>query len=229
MPAVLKSLPPRRTPERVALAEAIAEHAKAISKLSRLKAALNADSLYGDDGALRKFERAEEKFKEAKANESHHLAAVAIGEASAEQNPVKLAEHALAEAQSRLDGARKTLRALEDQLKATEIEIKSANDDLNKAARDVMRDEAAATIARILAEATALQEQLGVKRVILRFLNNECFGGGARELAEPIADYLAAPAFPAEWNNKTQQHPTLEPWLRAREALSTNADAILPV
>jgi DNA repair exonuclease SbcCD ATPase subunit len=227
MPAVLKSLPPRRTQARETLASAIAEHAKAISKLSRLKAALNADSLYGDDGALRKFERAEAVFEEAKAIESHHLAAVALGEATAEQNPVKLAERSLAEAQSRLDGARKTLRALEDQLKATETELKSADDDLDEAVRNVMRDEAAETIDRILAEAAALQEQLGVKRAILRFLNAECFDG-ARELAQPIADFLAAPLFPHEFNGRSKDHPALGPWHTAREALKQNADVPLP-
>jgi hypothetical protein len=227
MSAQLKSVPPRRTEARERLAEAIAADAKAISQLSRLKAAFDENSLYGDDGALRAFERAETTLEEAKASESHHLAAVALGEATDDANPVKLAEHALAEAQSRLDGARKTYRALEHQLKAAETELKSADDDVGKAVRGVLLDEGSATIDKMLVEATEMQAELGARRAVLLFLNRICFDG-ARELSKPINDYLAAPPFPAEWNDKTHQHPALAPWNQTHEALQLDADAPLP-
>jgi hypothetical protein len=228
MSALLKSVPPRRTEAREALAEAIAAHAKAARQPARLKAALNANSLYGDDGALRAFERAEIALKEAKASESHYLAAVALGEATDDANPVMIATAAVEKANAHLESARKIRAAIENQLKVAESELQSTKSELDAAIRSVMRDEGSATIDKMLVEATEMQAELGAKRAVLLFLNRTCFDG-ARELSKPINDYLAAPAFPAEWNDKTQQHPALARWLRAREALATNADAILPV
>jgi hypothetical protein len=231
MSALLKSVPPRRTEARETLAGAIIEHAKAARQPTRLKAAIENtnDLLYGDDGALRAAEKANAALAEAKANESHHLAAVALGEATADGDPVIIATAAVEKANAHLDSARKTRAAIEEQLKVAESELQFAKGELDVAVRTVMRDEAGSTIDRILIEAAALQAELGAKRATLSFLKSFCFSLHERELAKPIEDFLAAPAYPWEFNRKTSEHPALETWRQTRQALATDADAPLPI
>jgi predicted nucleic acid-binding Zn-ribbon protein len=227
----LKSVPPRRTEARETLDEAIERHAAAQRQLTRLKTALDRAeaALYGEGGAMHAAERAEAALKEAKANESHHLAAVALGDATEDANPTKAAERAVAEAQSRLDTTSRTKGALKEQLKAAESELPYVKDALDKAVRAVFKSEAAAIVDTTLREAAALQEQLGAKRIVLRFFERSCFSSHERELAKPIEDFLAAPTYPWEFNRKRDEHPALEPWRAAHEALRQNADAPLPI
>jgi hypothetical protein len=220
---------PPRSAEREALAEAIARRDAATTRLARLKAALDANPLYGDDGAIRAHEKAEAALTEARAGEGSYLAAVAIGEASGDSNPVLGVERALAEAQSRLDVVRKTHRALEDQVESTETEIKSAKDDRDKCVRAVLRDEASGVIETMLQQAAALQEQLSAKRALLSFLRSEAFEWRDRELAKPIDDFLAAPAHPREFDGTMGSHPACEPWKAAVAALAADPDAPLPI
>ena len=185
--------------------------------------------MYGDAGALRAFERAETALEEANANEGHHLAAVALGEATADGNPVMIATAAVEKANAHLDTTRKTRAAIEEQLKVVENELQYAKGELDAAVRTVMRDEGSAIIDSILVEATALQEQLGAKRATLSFLKSACFSSHERELAKPIEDFLAAPTYPWEFNGRKNEHPALERWHAAREALRQDASAPLPI
>jgi hypothetical protein len=220
-------LPPR-SPEREALAEAIERHRNATVRLAKLKAAHKRaeDDLYGADGAIRTFDKAEIALKEAKANESKHLAAVATGEADGDE--VKTAELALAEADARWTKARKTRDGLKAEIEATEREIISLWDRRDKALRAVLRAEAADFISALMQQTRSLQEQIGANRAVLMLLNGATFGDD-REAKQPVVDYLAAPAHPAEWNYKVDKHPALAPWFAALEALGQDADAPLPV
>jgi hypothetical protein len=138
-----------------------------------------------------------------------------------------IATAAVEKANAHLESARKIRAATENQLKVAESELETTKGELDAAVRAVLCDEGSATIDKMLAEATEMQAELGAKRAVLLFLNRTCFDG-ARELSKPINDYLAAPAFPAEWNDKTRQHPALVAWNQSREALRLDADAPLP-
>ena len=231
MSALLKSVRPCRTEARERLAEAIERHTATQRQIARLNAALEAAAraLYGDNGVIGAAERAEIALKEAKANEDYHLAAVAIGEVTAEANPVKIAERAAAEAEARLDTARRTQDALNKQVKAAERDLDSPNTELEQCVRVVMRSEATALIDAILREAAALQAELGAKRALLSFLSGEVFEWNERELRQPVTDFMTAPAYPWEWNGRSKEHPALAPWHQAREALRQSADAPLPI
>jgi hypothetical protein len=225
---VSQTLP--RTPEREALANKIAEHAKAALQPARLKAAIEHtnDLLYGDEGAIRAAEKAKAALEEAEANEGHHLAAVALGEATTDGDPVMIATAAVKNATAHVDSTRKIRAALEEQLKVAESELQSTKSELDAAIGTVLRDEASGTVDKILIEAAALQEQLGAKRAELSFLQNECFEWNAEQRLR-IREFLAAPAYPWEFNRKTREHPALEPWRQACEALRHDADAPLPI
>jgi hypothetical protein len=227
----LRSVPPSRSPDRQRLAEAIEHHATAQRRLAAIRAASehSADLLYGENGAIDASKLADVALEEAKKDESRHLAAVAIGEADADAdaNPVKAALAAVEKAHAALDAARKTKNALEDQQLAADAELVSAKRVLDECISTVLRSEAGAVIDRTLREAAGLQADLGAKRATLSFLKS-AFSWQERELAKPIHDFLAAPAYPWEWNNKISEHPAIAPWARAREALARDADAALP-
>jgi chromosome segregation ATPase len=232
MPATqLKTVPPSRSPERGALAEAIERHAAATAQLARLKMALEASegALYGDGGATRAVDRAEEQLKEAKANEPRHLAAVALGEATDDADPIRAAERALTEAQAQLDRARKTRDALTAEASDATSELDQAKRKIDDAIRDVFASEAGAAISSTLCEAAALQEQLGAKRLVLSFLREACFETWPpNDQLKPIENFLFAPPYPLEASSATRAHPSLAPWRLAQEALRTDADAPLP-
>jgi len=228
----LKTVPPSRSPEREALAEAIERRDAIAAHLARLNAALEQSegSLYGDGGVMRAVERAETQLEEAKANESRHLAAVATGEASENANPIKAAELALTEAQAKLDHMRKTRDALTAEANDASSELDHAKRKIDDAVRNVMHSEAGDIIDQTLGEAAALQEQLGAKRLVLSFLREACFETWPpSDETKPIRQFLEARPYPLEASSGTRAHPSLTPWRLAQEALRADADAALPV
>ena len=115
-------------------------------------------------------ERAEAALKQAKADESRHLAAVALNEAAADANPVKAAEYKLAEAKAALDAIRKTRAALEDEMASTKENLGYATAALDKAVSDVIRAETPIAVSALLKDAQSMQAKLIGKRVTLRHL-----------------------------------------------------------
>jgi predicted RNase H-like nuclease (RuvC/YqgF family) len=222
---------PPRTPERDALAEAIERYNAITPHRDRLKEALKRteDELYG--GAHRGVETAETALAEAKANEAAYLASTALGEADESANPVKLAELAFEAANAQLDRVRKTREALKQQIEVAESEAVYAAAKLEKAVRAVFRAEASGIIDATLGKAAALQAELQETRLRLWFLKSACFESWPpSEETRPIRDYLAAPIFPLELNDKiVDTHPSLALWRKAGEALRHDADAPLPV
>ena len=232
MPATqLKSIPPSRSPEREALAEAIERRDAAAAHLARLKTALE----QSEGSALRRRWRCcvpstvpRNSLKKPRRTRARHLAAVALGEATEDADPVKAAERALTEANAQLDRARKTVDALTAEVNDATKERDRAKRKIDDAVRDVFASEAGATISSTLREAAALQEQLGAKRLVLSFLHDACFETWPPTSAtKPIENFLFARAYPLE-DSRTPAHPALAPWRNAQEALATDADAPLP-
>ncbi len=232
MPATqLKTVPPSRSPERQSLATAIERRDAVDAHLARLKTALEQSeaSMYGDMGLLSAVDRAEQRLEDAKADEVRHLAAVAMGEATEDSNPIKAAGLVLSGAQAKLDLARKTRDAVTTEINDATTELDRAKEKINDAVREVFAAEAGAAISSTLCEAAALQEQLGAKRLVLSFLREACFETWPpNDQLKPIENFLFAPPYPLEASSATRAHPSLAPWRLAQEALRTDADAPLP-
>jgi len=227
----LKSMPLPRSPEREALAEAIERHDAVSVHLARLKTALETSegALYGDSGAMQAVERAEQRLEEAIADESRHLAAVALGETTEDANPVRAAERASAEAEAQLTKMRNTRDALVEEAKDATSELEHAKRKIDVAVRYVFASEAGATIDATLREAAALREQLGAKRLVLSFLRDACFETWPpSDETKPIRKFLEARAYPLETSSEASGHPSLALWRNAQQALATDADAPLP-
>ena len=83
-----------------------------------------------------------------------------------------------------------------------------------------MHEEVGGIIDRTLREATALQEQLGAKRLVLSFLRDACFETWPPSSAtKPIENFLSARAYPLE-DGRSPSHPALAPWRLAQEAFA---------
>jgi chromosome segregation ATPase len=204
---------PSRSPEREQLAKAIERQNATALHRDRLQGALKRAEaqLYGDDSASRAVETAEAVLAEAKADESRHLAAVALSEATEDANPVTAAESAIAEAQSRLDTARRTRDALKEQLKAAESELSMARLRLDSCVDDVIN--ASAPVEKLLADFATLHREFVMHRRVLEWLE----GQGA------IPREVSFRAEPREWADAGEA-----PWNAAVSALATDADAPLP-
>src|ERR1035437_5838966 len=129
---------PPRTPEREALAEAIARRDTATKQLARIQTAHEhaSETVYDLKDSV---DKAIATLDEAKAGEGSYLAAVALGDADAALSPVKAAAAAVEEANDQLGTARRTRDALEAEMKAVESELMWAKNKLDDAVRDVVR------------------------------------------------------------------------------------------
>ncbi len=213
--------PPPRTPERERLAEAIERREAATKRLAQLGDALECLESQSHDAVVA-LEAAERQQREAKRNEGHILAAVALGEIDA--NPLAKAERAITEANERLDALRKTRAALKAEIEREEHELYWADAGVARCTRTVLREDGAAFIERTLQEAGALRAELAAKRSVLSFLETAAFDWPSEmALSEPIKKFLTA-----SWPDSSQD-PTLARWRDVQEALATDPDAPLPV
>ena len=130
------SPPPPRTPEREALRIAIEVRATAARRLDRVHAAQEAASgqVLGAKNAVRQTETA---LAEVKADQTRHLARVALGEAQG--SPVEDAAVALEEAQEALAAARATQDALAAEAASVEKELAAAEFRLDAAVKAVAK------------------------------------------------------------------------------------------
>lgn len=201
---------PPRSPEREALAEAIDRRDAAQAHLPRLQAAIeNTVQLLHD--AMDALDGAEQELKKAKASESRHLSAVALGEVTEDMSQIKIAERAVADAQARCDTARHTRIALEQEARATEAEIEKARlYAVEPAIREVIKSEA--PVEKLLADFAAVRRDYVMRRRVLEWLASN----GEIKLPSGINDE------PHEWT------AAREPWDAAVSALATDPDAPLP-
>ena len=157
---------PPRTPEREALAEAIARRDTATKQLVRIAAAHEhaSETVYDLKDSV---DKAIATLDEAKAGEGSYLAAVALGDADAALSPVKAAAAAVEEANDQLGTARRTRDALEAEMKAVESELMWAKSKLDEAVGDAVKaDPATARLVAVFNEAErrfmSLRQAMGV-------------------------------------------------------------------
>jgi len=221
---------PPRTPERIALAEAIERHTAAVRILDANKAAqeLTTQTRRQAQDAV---ERSVAMIEEAKTNAATHLTAQAMGTAGEAPLSVKAARDNAVAAQDALEAALSAGAALVEQAKVAERELQYAAADLDKAVREVVRAETGAAVSELLKQAEALQSGLVNRRVVLRhLLHNEIIDEAA---APAVKSFLKNRDMPGTFGNVEYQdwnhHPATDAWKRSREALRQNADAELPI
>ena len=202
--------PPPRSAERQTLAEAIDRHREENAHLESLRAALEniSGEIFGDAGAA--LSRAEAALVEAKADESRHLAAVALGQAMAE-DPVKAATLALEDARGKVDKLRKTRTALEAEQKAAERALMYA---------EMRRDEAVSA---------AVKADPAVRQLVAAFNEAERNYMSLRQ----VMGIVGTERLPDEakfWDSihRWSEMPGAAQWKAALAALRTDADAALP-
>jgi hypothetical protein len=147
------------------------------------------------------------RLAEAQANESRHLAAVALGESSG--SPIEDAKLALEQAEAAHETAKRTREALGAEARVAENEMSFASSHLNSAVRDVLQTSS---------EVRQLLNDLEIAR---------------RSVADLVAQLRALPygAVPDHfWDARTVQasQDADAAWRAAIAALRTDADAALP-
>jgi hypothetical protein len=213
-------------PAREALAAAItawreadAAATKAQDAAERAQSALRAANVAKDD--------ATDALAVAKAGEADRLTeALSRGEASSAGNAIRNARQRLAEAEDAIEAA----SAAYDRLKAATdmpaYEARRAKERLDECIRQVLVGQ----FERLVAEAAALQADLGQRRAVLRYLVGRAADPGASHHDTSVTNFLYALPFPLEGHDlsRIQSAPSVAPWRDAIEALSKDASAALP-
>jgi DNA repair exonuclease SbcCD ATPase subunit len=211
MSALLKSVPPRRTETREALADVIAELASSQRRLSAIATAQRTtdEAVYAARHAV---EEAEAKIEQAKSNAATHLTAIAMGSTDAVPLSVKEARAYLQDAQDTLDAAISAREQLAKQKPAVESDVNSLRRQIDNRITDAIKAEA--PVEKMLADFATLHREFVARRRVMEWL--EGLGVIPRE-----ASFRTEPR---EWAEAGEL-----PWKNAVEALATDADAPLPV
>jgi hypothetical protein len=223
---------PYSSPERAALAHAIAAAADAGARrvaLERAAQAANSDALK----AIQTVEAAEAALGEAQGNTAKHAVDKALGNAGAAPLTVREARAAVIEAQDHLEECRATRAALKAELYASANRWSALS--VEDAAKAVLRAEMQQRAIALAAEVAQLQKDLVSKGSTLQWLSNKGVLPNADEatIRNTVAR-LERPA--AEWAIGTVRYATSvwEPtgrlkWEAAFERLKTDANAALPL
>ena len=159
------------TPERAALAHAIAAHAAAVANVQATNDAGERAS-YAVYDAQAVVATALEGVNEAREATVHHLIAVAGGDTGPAPRTERQARDALADAEAALDAARAARDALKGRLPGAEQARDRAARNRTDAARAVIAAETADHAAALAAEVEALQRDALRKGAALRWLVN---------------------------------------------------------
>jgi len=228
MPRALKAaVPARRSAEREALAQVIADRdaAEAITHRAR-DAANRAQGLIAEaEAKLADAQAAVEKAREAQARRA--VKAAKSGAAPPPDATARNARLAEADAQDSLEAARAASEACVAALVPHERDLEYAQRLVAKAADDVIRAECGS---RLFRETEALQAQLIAARVALRYLlGNNQIPEPENKAANTLLGYRQFPSFYGniEWADH-DRHQTTVAWKEAREALMRDAGAPLP-
>jgi hypothetical protein len=142
------------------------------------------------------------------------------------------------DAQDDLDAARSALATCEAAVGGPEYLVGKAEERAAAAADAVLVGPGAVTVAKLLAEAQVVQDDLVNRRVVLRFFLREKIIAPGPE-ADAVASFLLSversiPG-PPPWGKigavdfqNWDKHPAADPWRAARAALLRSADAVLP-
>lgn len=206
------------------LAAAIKDHSDTLALQRRVAEALEhaSETAYVCRPSV---EAAEAQLAEAQANASRRLAAVALGE------PVGIsiedATAALTKAQNDLSVARATREALGARQQRTDAALAACQQKVDDAVRHVIAA-SVPSVAELLKEATAARDKFVEYRCFLRWLVRNGFDSSEPEYAM-MNDFLGHPFLLPEYGDEWSKNHILAPWQKARDALTTDASAPLPV
>jgi hypothetical protein len=225
---------PEPTPERAALAHAIARAADAdVRKAALVKARATADEEVRL--ARRAVDAAGEAVEAAPSNAARHLTDTALGTAGAAPQTIREARAAAIEAADHLDSCLAAREALGSEQAAGNNGLPALL--VTDAAVAVVKAEVAGRAAAMAAEVAELQRRLVVRGSALEWLSNKgVLPPGARGAEDPIRDTVRRmEVSPQQWANGTIRYATsvFEPtgrlaWEAAFEQLLRDANAPLP-
>jgi hypothetical protein len=226
--------PPHSPAEcRSALAQTITARDKAEQALIKLRAT-SAQASRNEDAASKRLEAARAAADKARAEHIERAEQAAKeGKPLPSSSSWRGAE--VADATEAVEAARAAGEKITERLSDLESELRRVQDRVAAAADDVIR---ATSVAQLVAQARALQDDLIGRRLGLYYLLKESLVGDASE-RKAVADLLHDAALPqaVSINGRVIQatgvqgpaHDGSEAWRVARAALQTNAEAELPV
>ena len=222
-----------RSPEREALAAAIAHRAEMQVEQTKLAtAAAGAESRV--HAARAAVESATENLKTAKAAAIDYEIAAATGVASDAPPTIDAARQRIVSAEDALEVARSTRDALKERLAAYRMSLSTATDRVTRTAREILRQ--SPSVAAALEAAEASQRKMVDANAALFWLVSEGVADGvSAESSRLLARfrYLTKPGLgmnPEIWAVLVRDSsiPGGTPWQAALTALCADADAPLP-
>ena len=197
---------PQHSPEREALALAIARHAAAQDRLTKVIAAAELHRVWPAQEAV---EQAEQELTQARKREPQQLVSQLLGDQGAAEPTVEQCEKALAEARGVLERAIRMRDALDGQQSAAE----AAEDNAHRSVREA--------ISRVV------QAEGAASAVLAQYLKSRRLSAQLHEVLTFLSSRNCVPPY---WDSVRQLPPTQAdaPWREALAALEVDADAPLP-
>lgn len=232
--ALLPRKPPTPSPERAALAEAIATHKAHVADREAVAGMTNA-ATNGIALARRDVSLAEDGVLEAQAAASRYLISLAKGQAGEAPRTVRQARDALTDALDNLAAAEAAQAAAQSELQSLSVSMSDTY--LKRAAVAVLQADGAAAAKAVVAEVARLQHELVRHGQLLQFLVTtgafpvsdqigSHYGQPADEDVRVAHDRLSSP--PSTWRAIAERTDAAAPWRAALEALEADAMAPLP-
>lgn len=235
----LKIIPVSLSPQRQALAEAIAEHRARTEQIAALESAVEQVHHAWVASSKRK-EKAEAALREAKDQAADNAVAAVLGKKPAGVTTTKAARAAIEEATDDIEEATLADETLRARLQEAKTFLPLSEDKLQNAAAAVLRE--SPEVARLTAAVTELQRKLADAGAALLFLDRiraladrsvSVSGHDAPVRTDGLpqeivlaVQRLMAP--PSTWNKLSAEVPGARPWHQALTALMTDASAPLP-
>jgi len=214
----------RQVDERIArqeLAGAIAAIAGTEAELSRLDAAAGRAQHQRREAEVAVVNAEQALAVAIEAQAQTHAAAIEQGHPPPRDEDVQNARAALQRARDVADATKSAAATIGTKHGSAERALQEQR----RGIADLARAIAGTAVPTLFAEVRELHERLAAQRVVLMLLSDFA----PDTISEEVADYLAAPVF--TWGNQGEtldEHPAVVPWVRAIEALKTDANALLP-
>jgi predicted RNase H-like nuclease (RuvC/YqgF family) len=211
---------PPRTPEREALAAAIARHNNAVREFDATERALRETKarIYHDDNAAEAVEKAKAAVESAKVNAAKHMTESLLGKAGEAPVSIQEARRALQNAEDELEALQAVKATLQARFTACESELDWAKRHLRDRVRDVVCSEPG--IRNLLTKFEAAKKDLEQRHLDLRWFSRQ----------------FMIPDEYKNWDLEGIRHEPqpdalsdlTAPWAAAIERLAIDADAPLP-
>lgn len=232
--ALLSRRPPALSPEREALAGAIATHRAHVATRDAVTA-MSSAATSGIPLARRAVSLAEDGVLEAQAAAGQYLISQAKGEALEAPRTVRQARDALTDALDNLAAAEAAQAAAQSELQGMSVSMSDTY--VSRAAVAVLQADGAAAAKAVVAEVARLQNELVRHGQLLQFLIKT----GAFPASDQIGMYYGQPADedvrlvherlnspPSTWRAIAERTDAAAPWRAALEALEADATTPLP-